>query len=188
MKKNNSKKIGGDYERIIAKKLSDWLQYDKIEKDLICWRAPHSGSVGTNLKKKGIKGIKGEHTSGDFQCLDLNYQYFFDLFHCDSKSLTDINILLINPHNKKSNKLLNEWIKVNSDSNNKIPLMFVKVRDNLKLPDFILIPKYVNIVESIDYLYIELKNELSCYLILQETFFNLENINNFYEKNKHYLK
>lgn len=185
--KKNSKAIGGDYEREIAKKLSDWLQYEKPinERDLICWRVSHSGSVGTNLKKKGIKG---QYTSGDFQCLNSNYEYFFNTFHCDSKSLGDVHLMFINPKNKKSNQVLNEWKKVFEDAgNNKIPIMFVKARNDRKIPEFIVLPKLIHVDSDLPCMFISLNNKYSFYIVLLEEFFQHEKPKHFYEKNKNFV-
>ncbi len=138
VKRKNSKAIGSDYEREIAKKLSTWLTGDE-KADLVCWRQSHSGSVATNRKKKGLEG---ETTSGDFQCLDSKYEEFFKTFNCDSKSLGSVHLMMINPKNMKSNQLLNEWKKVckDSESSGKIPLMFVKARNDKKIPDLVIMP------------------------------------------------
>lgn len=132
----NSKQLGGQYERDIANKLSIWLTGSKEK--LVCWRASHSGSIGTLRKKKGLQG---ENVSGDFQCLDSTYEPFFNKFHCDSKNLGDVHLYLINPNSMKSSQLFSNWRKVIIDAGrDKIPLMFVKARNDRKISEFIIIP------------------------------------------------
>jgi hypothetical protein len=177
----NSKRVGGDYERECAKKLSEWLTGSNEK--LVCWRASHSGSVSTNRLKKGLKG---DNVAGDFQCLDLEYSYFFDNFFIDSKSLTGINLFMINEKNQKSNKLFQEWKKVVSDAdkNLKIPMMLVKVRDDRSIPEFIMLPCQYNIMELIldfNIAYMEYNfigtNCLECVIIPQDIFFEKIKIN-----------
>lgn len=131
----NSKKIGNSYERMIAKVLSKW--FTGSDKELVVWRNVHSGSVGTVRKKKGLDD---KNVNGDFQAINKEYAKFFEHFHVDSKSLTNINLHFIDQKNQKSNKLLNEWIKVKNDAGSRIPLMIVKLRDNKKVQDFIVLP------------------------------------------------
>ena len=138
----NSKRLGGSYERAVAEKLSFWLSGSKEE--LVCWRAPHSGSVGTNRKKKGLKE---DNVSGDFQCLNLKYERFFKKCFVDSKSYKDINFMVINPKNQKSNSILNQWNKVCGDAGDSIPFMIVKIRDS-KTPEMIFLPSYI--IPSLD--------------------------------------
>jgi len=166
-KKNKSKSIGSDYERVIAKKLSEW--FTGSDEELVCWRTAGSGSVGTFQKKKGKSG---KNFDGDFQCSDSRYEKFFNKYFMDSKSLTAINLFMTNPSNQKSNKLLNEWKKVVDDSGDKVPIMFVKVRDDRKIPEFVVIPNHDTSVcyyescisYSIDFRY-------DCVIITQDEFF-----------------
>jgi hypothetical protein len=139
----NSKAIGGDYERECAKNISAWLTGDK-DADLVCWRSVSSGSIATVRKKKGLEG---KNLSGDFQCLDSKYEEFFNIFYCDSKSLGNVHLMLINPNNIKSSQLFNEWLKVckDAESSNKKPLMFVKARNDRKIPDFIIIHNNISL-------------------------------------------
>jgi hypothetical protein len=175
MSKNNSKRIGSSYERECAKKLSKWLTGS--DEELVCWRASHSGSIATTRIKKGLNG---SNVSGDFQCLDLKYKDFFDKFFIDSKSLTKINLMMINEKNIKSNKLFQEWKKVGDDSykNKKIPMMLVKVRDDRSIPDFIILPRCFEFspmgrMNKIKYRFIisDGLGFLDCNLFLQDDFF-----------------
>lgn len=169
---SNPKQIGNSYERECAKKLSKWLTGS--DEELVCWRNTHSGSIGTTRIKKGLKGT---NVSGDFQCLDSKYQKIFDKFFIDSKSLTKVNLLMINRKNLKSNKLFNEWKKVYDDAwkNKKIPMMLVKIRDNKSIPDFIILPSfYFDDFISLPHINFELSEDLEqfdCKLYLQDEFF-----------------
>ncbi len=179
----NSKVIGGNYERIIAKKLSKWFTGN--DNELVCWRTAGSGNVGTIRKKKGLSG---NNVDGDFQCLDSKYESFFNKFHMDSKSLTDINLFMINPKNQKSNKLLNEWKKVVKDAGDKIPMMFVKVRDDRSIPEFIIMPGddfslSFNIDSFIKYDFLNMDYNFNFILILQDDFFESNQWENFMEEN-----
>ena len=84
---------------------------------------------------------------------------------------------MINEKNQKSNKLLNEWKKVVDDakSSNKIPLMFVKIRDDKRISDFIVSPVEIiniNCVNSIEYFF-EKNENYNCTICVQEEFFKL---------------
>lgn len=177
----NSKQIGGTYERTIAFRLSKWLSGSTDK--LICWRNTHSGNIGTIRKKKGLSG---DNVSGDFQCLDSKYEDFFNLFHCDSKSLGDVSLMLINPNGMKSSQLFSNWRKVCEDAGeSKIPLMFVKARNDRKVPDFVIIPLGVDISyeNGIEY-HVEYEGkEYDFSLILQEEFFRIINPESFLQRN-----
>jgi ribosomal protein L39E len=174
----NNKRIGSGYERECAKILSEWFTGNK--EDLVCWRTSGSGSVATNRIKKGLKS---SNLDGDLQCTDFTYQPFFDKFFLDSKSLTKINFFMTNEKNIKSNKLLNEWIKVVDDAikNKKIPIMIVTVRDNRTVPDFIVLntnfrfpPDHKGlslIVYSFSSKDLKYKFKYDCVLIPQKVFF-----------------
>ena len=186
-KRTNSKSVGNIYERVIAKKLSKWLTGS--DKEIVCWRTAGSGSVGTNRKKKGLSG---KNIDSDFQCLDLRFKNFFDTFYLDSKSLTKINLFMINEKNQKSNKLLNEWKKVvdNAKSSNKIPLMFVKIRDDKRISDFIVsLIDYSNICcfNYIEY-YFEYNVNYNCTICTQEEFFKLNSWSELVENNKYIIE
>jgi hypothetical protein len=129
----NSKLIGNEYEREASRMLSEWLTTNS--KKLVAWRSRHSGSVGTIAKKNNIDG---EKLDGDFQVLDEKYRSLLDTFFIDSKSLTKCNFFF-NKKNLKSNKLLKQWIKVVKDAADKKPMMIVKVRDDRKVPDFVVL-------------------------------------------------
>jgi len=180
----NSKNIGNSYEREIAKKLSKWFTGN--DNELVCWRHVSSGSIGTIRKKKGLSG---NNVDGDFQCLDSTYESFFNKFYMDSKSLTDINLFMINPKNQKSNKLLNEWKKVVKDADDKIPIMFVKVRDDRSIPEFIMLPDDdvsipLNIDSFIKYDFLDMNYNFI--LILQDDFFRSNNWEDFVKQIKFY--
>jgi hypothetical protein len=179
----NSKKIGGEYERQVAVKLSKWLTGS--DEKLVCWRSPHSGSVGTNRKKKDLDG---ENVSGDFQCLDSNYEEFFNLFHCDSKNLGDVHLCLINPNSMKSSQLFSNWRKVILDAgSNKIPLMFVKARNDRKIPEFLVIPAGCQYHDDSNMIAYWVKyNELvyNFMIVLQDDFFRLNNWEDLIKSNK----
>jgi hypothetical protein len=139
----NSKRIGSNYEREIARKLSKWISGK--EDPLICWRNVHSGTISTVDKKKGLSGA---NTEGDFQCLDLEYNYMFETFCFDSKCYKECNPYFINSKNIKSNSILNQWIKVCKESGNKIPIMICKIRDQ-KTPEFAIMPNNISFPDSI---------------------------------------
>lgn len=163
----NSKSLGNQYERDVAKKISKWLTGS--EDEIVVWRNVHSGSIGTVKKKKGESG---KNVDGDFQCLDSQYESFFNLFYIDSKSLTKINLFMINPANQKSNKLLNEWKKVvdDAESSNKEPMMWVKIRDDRKIPEFIMMTNkfLINFDNFMECIFKD--NKYSCIIFLQDEF------------------
>ena len=130
----NSKSIGNNWEREVAKLLSKW--FTGSDDELVVWRHVSSGSISTIRKQKGQSG---KNVDGDFQCLDSRYEKFFNTFYLDSKSLSDVNLFVINAKNQKSNQLLNEWKKVVNDATNKYPIMIVKLRKNRSVPDFIVL-------------------------------------------------
>lgn len=176
----NSKNIGNNYEREFSYKLSEWITGQK-DAD-ICWRDLGSGNRKTTREKKGLETAR----KADIVCTDLKYQYWFNCFYVDTKSYKEFNWCFINNKNKKSNKILQQWVKtVDESPSNMIPFMPVKIRDN-KTPDFIILPKYLYLVDHLPYIYIELRNKYSCYIVLQEDFFTSEDANNLYERNKHY--
>lgn len=183
MGKMNSKSIGNQYERECAKVLSKWITGSS--KDLVCWRASHSGSVGSVREKKGQSG---KHVDGDFQCLDLQYENFFERFFIDSKSLGDVHIFLTNPKNKKSNQLLNEIVKVFDDAKkrNKIPMLIVKARNDRRIPDFVVVPDSLNTYHS-NYIKYEVELNDSIYkfkFVTQIEFFYLNTYDTLMKNNK----
>jgi len=78
--KTNSKSIGNNYEREIAKKLSEWITQG--ERDDVLWRDLSSGARATTRKKSGKDSLQ----EGDFVATDLNYKWFTDTLYIDSKS------------------------------------------------------------------------------------------------------
>jgi len=134
----NSKKIGNNYERIIARKLSLWLTYN--QSDDVVWRDIGSGNKATIRKKQNKESI----WQGDIVPIDLQYKYFFDVFAIDTKSYKEINWLFINNNNNKSNVILQQWVKVVNDTTEKIPLMIVQIRDR-KTPETIFMPTYIKL-------------------------------------------
>lgn len=131
----NSKVIGNSYEREFCKVISEWLTREKDA--LVCWRKVDSGSIGTFRKKKNLED-KG---SGDITALDdpdsQKYLPFFQKYYVDTKSYGKIDWNFLK--NGKSNDLLNQWKKTVSESNTRIPIMPVKVRDR-KTPELIFVP------------------------------------------------
>lgn len=169
----NSKRIGGDYERVTSKNLSKWLTGS--EEELVVWRTAGSGSVATIRKKKGLNG---NTLDGDFQCLNPKYQLWFNTFYMDSKSLTDVNLFLIAEKNA-SNQLLTEWEKVKKDAGSKLSLMFVKLRGNKKVEDFIVAPwgvkPFLILNNYIEYrVHTEFHND-RLFIMSQREFFSLNN-------------
>jgi len=164
----NNKRLGGNYEREIAKKLNFWLCGN--DNELAIWRTAGSGNVATIRNKKNLKT---SNMSGDFQILDSKYEEFGKLFYIDSKSLKNVHLMLINPNNIKSSQLLNEWVKVCNDAqkNNKIPLMFVKARNDRKIPEFVIISKYTKFRSNVYMSYFFQDFMYDCILILQKEFF-----------------
>lgn len=140
----NSKAIGNSYEREISKKLSLWLTYNNS--DDVVWRDLSSGARATTRKKQN----KQTNIKGDIVAVDLNYKWFTDLFFIDSKCYKSFNPFFIDPKNKKSNDILNQWLKVSSDCpTNMIPFMICKIRDR-KTSEFIMfnLPKESDIHEK----------------------------------------
>jgi hypothetical protein len=176
--KTNSKVIGGNYERDVAVRLSEWLTGSK--ENLVVWRDISSGTLSTVRKNKNLST---ENQSGDFRFYDFTYKEFFHTFHVDAKSLGSVHLMLINPSNQKSSQLLNEWNKVKSDAGYKIPMMFVKARNDRKIPDFIIIPECIKFYYKNIIIYdINENNNVS--LILQKEFFEMNDWKIFTENNK----
>ena len=173
----NSKKIGNNFERTMSVRLSSWLTGD--EKNLVVWRDVSSGTLSTVRKNKGLQT---ENQSGDFRFYDFTYKNFFHNFHCDAKSLGNVNLMLINSKNQKSNQVINEWAKVKSDAGTKIPMMFVKARNDKKIPDFIMMSSHIIFLYENMIVY-DIGNE-SISLILQDEFFELNDWKIFTENNK----
>lgn len=177
----NSKRIGSNYEREIARVLSKWISGK--DDPLIVWRNSGSGSVSTNERKKGKSGVT---LDGDFQCLDPQYQYIFNIFCFDSKCYKDCNPYFINDKNIKSNTILNQWIKVCKEAGNKIPTMICKIRDR-STPEFILLPSYVSIpnrdIKQMSYFF-NTKEILDCNMYMLDEFFSKEDAYELYELNK----
>lgn len=168
----NSKSIGNNFERETAKRLSLWLTDNKD--DDVCWRDLGSGSRHTQRKKVG----KETKRQGDFVATDLNYQWFFDAVCVDSKSYQEFNPLFINEKNIKSNSIFKQWLKLLDESENKIPMMVVKIRDR-KTPEFIMLPIWVNFPAGSDLtLMVQSFNKDSygygkdCVIVVQEEFFS----------------
>ena len=164
----NGKIVGAEYEREWCKKLSSWITGSDDE--LVVWRNIHSGTVGTVRRKKGLSE---KNVCGDVQCLNPKYQSFFDLFFIDTKTYKDFNPFFINQSNRKSNDILNQWIKVCSDCpSTMVPMMPCKIRDR-STDEFIIFP-LAAVIRADDRLMIGLNtmNRMRFQLILQEDFFS----------------
>jgi len=177
----NSKNIGNNYEREVAKKLSLWLSEGK--NDDVCWRDLGSGSRATVRSKQG----KDTTRHGDFVPTDLEYKWMFDLFCIDSKSYKEWNPIFINEKNMKSNSILNQWIKVCKESQEKIPMMICHIRDR-KTPEFAIVPQ--DILFPLDYklpnimTYIFPNQDIkNCILMMLEDLFKI-NAKELYNTNK----
>jgi hypothetical protein len=171
-KRTNSKALGNNYEREVAKKLSLWITNN--ENDDVVWRDLGSGSRGTVRAKQG----KNTTRHGDFVPTDLNYKWLFDLFCIDSKSYKEWNPLFINEKNMKSNSILNQWIKVCQESQGKIPMMICHIRDR-KTPEFVIVPKDILFPDSYQYpnmmeYTFNSKEITNCYLIILDDFFKID--------------
>lgn len=167
----NSKQIGNNYEREVAKKLSLWLT-EGLSDD-VCWRDLGSGNRATIRINKNKETIR----QGDFVPVDLNYKWFFDLFNVDSKSYKAWNPIFINEKNMKSNSILNQWVKVCKDSKNKLPFMICKIRDNIT-PEFVIVNQKIKIPDDykLNYIYYNFYNlDLeNCFLFLLNDFFKIK--------------
>lgn len=168
----NSKSIGNNYEREVAKKLSLWLTEGK--NDDVVWRDLGSGARATVRSKQG----KDTTRHGDFVPTDLAYKYFFDLFCIDSKSYKEWNPLFINEKNMKSNSILNQWIKVCKEAQEKIPMMICHIRDR-KTPEFAIVPQdFLFPLNSIKFnimTYIFSNSEIkNCILIMLDDLFKIK--------------
>ena len=176
----NSKSIGNNYERELSKKLSLWFTEGKS--DDVCWRDLGSGNRSTIRKKQGKESIR----DGDIVPTDLIYKPFFDKFHIDAKSLGSVHLMLINPNNMKSSQLLNEWIKVCEDAKkfSKIPLMFVKARNDRKIPEFIILDTMTSFYSASFIQYGVQRNfENTFTLVLLDDFFKNNKWNCFIDEN-----
>lgn len=178
---SNSKSIGNTYERSVAKKLSLWLS--EGQNDDVCWRDLGSGSRAT------IRGKQGKDTTrhGDFVPTDLSYKYFFDRFCMDSKSYKEWNPIFINEKNMKSNSILNQWVKVIEESQDKIPMMICNIRDR-KTPEFVVLPSATVYPKdcNINLMYYSFSSKINikdfC-LILLDDFFHKVSAKEFYYLN-----
>lgn len=178
----NSKRIGNNYERDMSRKLSEWFTGEPGS-DVI-WRDQGSGSRFTTRKKKGLATAY----DGDLKATDPRFNYFFDLFSVDTKSLTDINLYFLNPNNQRSNKLLQEYIDVSSKCpEKKIPIMIVKVRDDRRISDFIMFPSFLKFSHACSYMYYEIFYNDGLHQIIMmdlEKFLAFHKPIDFYENNK----
>lgn len=130
------KRVGNEYERTIAKKLSLWITNG--ESDDVFWRVIDSGARATTRKKMGKTTIN----DGDLCAVNPDYKWFTDKFYMDTKTYKSCNFYFINKKNKKSNSILNQWLKVCNDCPpEKIPMMFCHIRDRSSNP-FIVVPSY----------------------------------------------
>ncbi len=180
--KTNSKSIGNNYEREVAKKLSEWITQG--ERDDVLWRDLSSGARGTTRKKSGKDSLQ----EGDFVATDLNYKWFTDAFYVDSKSYKECNFVFINEKNIKSNGIFNQWIKVCNDCpDNKVPVMVCKIRDR-STPEFVIVPLTFLFENELSIIYYEFEKyslgySYNCKLVLLESFFR-ENAKVLCEMNK----
>jgi hypothetical protein len=133
-KKSNSKQKGNAFERDSSRLLSEWVTGS--DKELVIWRSSQSGTVATIAKKKGISARK---LDGDYQVLDEKYRKLLDTFFIDGKSLTKCNFFFGNKKNIKSNKIFKQWLKTIKGAGDKKPMMIVKVRDDRKVPIFVML-------------------------------------------------
>jgi len=109
----------------------------------------------------------------------------FDLFCFDSKSYKECNPYFINEKNQKSNAILNQWIKVCRESENKIPTMLCKIRDRTT-PEFIMFPRYIKLpinIHKMEYSFYD-ENILDCCILMMDKFFNSVHSFDLYELNK----
>ena len=180
MAKTNSKSIGNNFERAFSRDLSLWATNGKD--DDVFYRDLSSGARATTRKKQG----KASSNDGDLVATDLNYKPLLDLFFIDTKSYKEINFMMINDKNIKSNSIFQQWLKVSSDCPDyKIPFMIVKIRDR-KTPNFMMLPKgtkfnYTNIMKY-KVVYNNVVYEFS--MILQDEFFELNSYDSLIEENK----
>jgi len=122
MKKPNGKTKGGEFERLIAKRLSLWLSNG--ERDDLFWRTNGSGSRHTTRKKldKDTEGQDGDicsTCSGDSE-------KFRKIFSLELKTYKDINLWgLIT---KKQTGFLDFWNQTVTQSElvNKKPILIIK--------------------------------------------------------------
>lgn len=166
----NSKQIGNNYEREIAKKLSIWVSNN--ERDDVIWRDLSSGARATTRKKQDKDSIQ----MGDFVATCLQYEWVTQNMYIDSKCYQTFNPLFINKKNIKSNGIYQQWVKVKNDCPiDKIPIMICKIRDRIT-PEFVILPEFCNIYFTL-FSYItysfEDKHE-NCILILLDDFFKID--------------
>jgi hypothetical protein len=181
----NSKTLGNNYEREVAKKLSLWITNN--EREDVIWREASSGARATYRKKQGKETIQ----DGDFIATDLSFDWFTKFFFIDSKCYKEFNPLMINPSNQKSNGIFNQWIKVfNNCPKTKVPLMICHIR-NRKTPQFIIFPNhfYFEYVHPhMIYRFGEQLQKYDCVLFLLEDFLANEKAEILIELNKNYCK
>jgi len=169
----NSKRIGNNFEREIAKKLSLWIT--KGERDDVLWRNLDSGSRSTTRKKQGLTSIQ----DGDFVATDLTYDWFTKALYIDSKCYKEFNPFIINESNIKSNAIFQQWIKVCNDCpDTKVPLMVCHIRDR-RTPQFVVVSSNFNynVQKSIMIYYFNDKsigNNYGCMIFLLDDFLATE--------------
>jgi len=114
----NSKRIGGEYERDIAKFLTKWVSGDI--KPYIFWRQDASGSIGTVMGDKNF--------SGDIKVVVEEYKWFQNSYSLECKRNYD-NLDFQDIFQKTKKDVLKEfWLQANKDVKNtkKQPILFYK--------------------------------------------------------------
>jgi len=180
----NSKIIGNQYEREFSKKLSLWVSSGK--RDDIFWRDLSSGARTSVRKKEG----KSTSYSGDIVAVDLEYKEFTDTFYIDTKCYKEWNSFFINPKNKKSNTILNQWIKtyIEAKEVNKLPIMPCYIRNRITDP-FIIIPDLAG-VNNINCIYCEVLKGGVIYrfsIVMEDEFFKVNDWKEFLNIGKNIL-
>ena len=105
------KQKGGNFERLICKKLSLWVSYGK--RDDIFWRSAMSGGRATVGLKKGIKRT---NQFGDITAIDPMGQKLIDTFIIECKAYKNIQLQSMLFGKPKDNSIYGFWLKLHEQA------------------------------------------------------------------------
>lgn len=114
----NSKVKGGEFERLICKRLSLWISEGK--RDDLLWRSAMSGGRATVMKKKG-KQV--ETQQGDISAIHPDGHKLTDRFIIECKNLHSLEFDRY-LYGEGCLKLI--WLKLLADGTSRLPMLVMK--------------------------------------------------------------
>jgi len=118
MKPGAGKRKGGQFERTVCKRLSEWMKADEV----IFWRSASSGARSTQLAKSGQKaGLTG----GDITALDEQGAWLTKYFSIECKTYADFSFDLL-LQDKGKIPVWWEQCQLDSHRDDKKPMMIFK--------------------------------------------------------------